>query len=92
MANNLKGDCLDMQIFGLKCLLCSGELETLQVLNGTIHTRCVSCGYVARPEAKGVKNKAYSNFNKKTVDIEYSRPKPKSGTFNRVSAPIKKYG
>lgn len=79
-----------MKIFGGHCLLCNGDLEMLQVVNGAIHTRCISCNHISRPEIKSIKqNTVYSQFARKSVDVEYSRPnnqrKTISGTFRKVS-------
>ena len=79
-----------MKIFGGHCRLCNGELEMLQVVNGSIHTRCTSCNHISRPEIKLTRpNTVYSPFARKSVDVEYSRPntqrKSISGTFRKVS-------
>lgn len=83
-----------MDIYGLKCLVCGdGNLQTLNVINGTIHTQCLQCGHIARPEPKVInRNQVYSKFAKKSVEVEYSRQKntpaqsvlSKSGTFERT--------
>ncbi len=77
-----------MEIFGLKCGFCEGSLETLKVINGTIHTRCSVCHHEARPNPKQIKNnQVYSKFANKSVEVQYSRkttPASKSGTFERT--------
>lgn len=83
-----KGEDLQMEIFGLKCAFCSGSLETLKVINGTIHTRCSVCHHEARPNPKEIKNQVYSKFANKSVEVQYNRKAPpipsKSGTFQRT--------
>ncbi len=82
-----------MEIYGLNCLLCHGKLRVLNIIDGSVHTQCVSCNHIARPEIKAVdNNKIYSKFAKKSVDVFYSKsnqqkPEPrksKSGTFERT--------
>lgn len=78
-----------MEIYGIHCLLCSGDLETLNVTNGTIHTRCINCGHTSRPNPKQIKNnQVFSRFANKSVEVQYSRsksqpPPSQSGTFSR---------
>lgn len=80
-----------MVIYGIRCAYCSGELEMLNTVNGAVHTRCVQCEHISRPEIKSTKqNAVYSKFAGKSVDVEYSRPRPElhkpiSGTYRRVS-------
>ena len=77
-----------MKMFGAQCGFCKGELEMLQIVNGAIHTRCVQCNHIGRPEIKAISNNSvYSRFAGKSVDVEYSRPNERkriSGTFRKV--------
>lgn len=90
-----------MKMFGVHCLLCQGDLEILQIVNGGLHTKCTNCGHIGRPEIRQINNTVYSNFTRnpknprKAVDVQYSRSnrpssppqstKTPSGTWNKDS-------
>jgi len=82
-----------MEIYGLHCSNCGGDLEVLNLVNGTIQTKCKQCNLVSRPNPKifTKTNQVYSKFAKKSVEVEYSRPRSnhpnatsKSGTYTKT--------
>ncbi len=79
---------LPMYIFGLKCIYCSFPLESLGIENGVLSTKCSHCGHVSRPKHKDLsKNTVYSRFANKSVEVQYSAKKPRSGEYRKVSVP-----
>lgn len=74
-----------MFIFGLKCLFCSGALETLSIQDGVMSTKCSHCGHLSRPKPIEVKNTVYSRFANKKIEVQYNAKRPRSGEYRRVS-------
>lgn len=79
---------LPMYIYGLKCIFCQHALENLGIENGVLNTKCSNCGHISKPKPRDIaQNVIYNKFHNKSVQVEYTTKKPRSGQYRKASIP-----